>query len=117
MVLVQVKTVFPLFLLPKWDDPVPLASSKNHVALVGFTDQVAYYMRLCDALVGKPGPGVVSEALVSGLPVIVELNEEHTPPQEQAVAHWISDHHVGVVIDEYRAFVLIIWRRNQTLLY
>eukprot|EP00160_Parvularia_atlantis_P014762 Unigene3858_Nuclearia_a/m.11761 Unigene3858_Nuclearia_a/g.11761 ORF Unigene3858_Nuclearia_a/g.11761 Unigene3858_Nuclearia_a/m.11761 type:complete len:730 (-) Unigene3858_Nuclearia_a:54-2243(-) len=74
----------------------------NYVALIGFTDQVAYYMRLSDVLVGKPGPGVVSEALVSGLPVIVELNEEHTPPQEQAVARWINEHSVGVVIESFQ---------------
>jgi len=37
-------------------------------------------------------------AIVTGLPVIVEVNKEHTLPQEQAVADWIRHMGVGVVV-------------------
>jgi len=37
-------------------------------------------------------------AIVTGLPVIVEVNKEHTLPQEQAVADWIRRMGVGVVV-------------------
>jgi 1,2-diacylglycerol 3-beta-galactosyltransferase len=49
-------------------------------------------------VVGKPGPGVVSEALVLGIPVVVLDHPDHTPPQERSVAAWVKEHGVGVVI-------------------
>src|SRR5262249_25921536 len=40
----------------------------------GFTRDIPYYMELADFFVGKPGPGCISEALVKGLPLIVQRN-------------------------------------------
>lgn len=39
--------------------------------LKNFTRDVSTYMQLSDVVIGKPGPGVVSEALVSGRPMIL----------------------------------------------
>ncbi|MFZ0680161.1 glycosyltransferase, partial [Candidatus Binatus sp.] len=41
---------------------------------VGFTQEIPYFMKLADFFIGKPGPGSISEALVTGLPLIVERN-------------------------------------------
>jgi len=68
------------------------------VFAVGYTEQVASYMSLADVVIGKPGPGVVAEALVLGLPVVVIDHPDHTPPQERAVADWVRSRGVGVVL-------------------
>ncbi len=39
--------------------------------IVGFTDEVARYMRLADVFIGKPGPVSIFEALASQLPVVL----------------------------------------------
>jgi 1,2-diacylglycerol 3-beta-galactosyltransferase len=66
----------------------------------GFTTLVPLYMRLADYFIGKPGPGSISEALVSGLPVIVESNR-WTMVQERYNTEWISEHQFGVVLHSF----------------
>jgi hypothetical protein len=68
--------------------------------LEGFTSSVPYYMRLADYFIGKPGPGSISEALVTGLPVIVESNR-WTMVQERFNAEWIAENEVGVVLHSF----------------
>ena len=65
--------------------------------VLGFTPEVARYMRLADFFVGKPGPGSVSEAVQMNLPVIVVRNRT-TMPQERYNAQWIHEHGVGLVL-------------------
>lgn len=62
---------------------------------VGFTTNVAAYMRLADIFIGKPGPGCISEAIHLGLPVIVELNAASLP-QERPNAEWIVENGIGI---------------------
>jgi UDP-N-acetylglucosamine:LPS N-acetylglucosamine transferase len=66
----------------------------------GFTREVPYFMRIADYFVGKPGPGSISEALVSGLPVIVESNA-WTMVQERYNTAWIAQNGVGVVLRSF----------------
>jgi hypothetical protein len=68
---------------------------------VGFTHEIPYYMRLADFFVGKPGPGSISEALVIGLPVIVERNS-WTMIQERFNTDWIALNGFGVVLPTFR---------------
>jgi len=77
--------------------------------VLGFTPDVAHYMRLADFFVGKPGPGSVSEALRCGLPVLVVRNA-WTMPQERYNADWILEQRVGVVHDRYRSIDLAALR-------
>jgi hypothetical protein len=63
----------------------------------GFTSEVPFYMLLSDFLIGKPGPGIVSEAVAMHLPVIVERNA-WTLPQERYNADWIVENHLGLVV-------------------
>jgi 1,2-diacylglycerol 3-beta-galactosyltransferase len=67
----------------------------------GFTQEVPYFMQLADFLIGKPGPGSVSEALAMGLPVIVERNA-WTMPQERYNAEWIMENNFGIALGNFR---------------
>jgi UDP-N-acetylglucosamine:LPS N-acetylglucosamine transferase len=68
--------------------------------VVDFTPDVAGWMRLADYFVGKPGPGSISEALQTGLPVIVTLNRS-TMPQERYNSQWVQERGVGVVLRSF----------------
>jgi 1,2-diacylglycerol 3-beta-galactosyltransferase len=68
---------------------------------VGFTPEIAHYMGLADFFVGKPGPGSLSEALVMGLPVVVERNA-WTMVQERFNTDWIAQHGFGVVLPTFK---------------
>ena len=65
-----------------------------------FTPDVARWMRLADFFIGKPGPGSLSEAVQSGLPVIVTRNA-WTMPQERWNTDWVRQLGVGVVLRSF----------------
>ena len=69
--------------------------------VVGYTTQVPLYMYLADFLIGKPGPGSISEALMMNLPVIVERSAR-TMPQERYNAVWVLEKEVGLVVPSFR---------------
>jgi 1,2-diacylglycerol 3-beta-galactosyltransferase len=64
---------------------------------MGFTEDVAHWMRLADYFIGKPGPGSISEAIHCGLPVIVTRNA-WTMPQERFNTDWVRDRSLGQVV-------------------
>ena len=66
-----------------------------------FTPQIPYFMHLADFLIGKPGPGSISEALAMGLPVIVERNAK-TLPQERYNAEWVRENEFGFVVRNFK---------------
>lgn len=66
-------------------------------AVFGFTEDVAAAMRLGDFLIGKPGPGSLSEAVHLGLPVITFRNA-WTMPQERYNTEWVREQGVGMVV-------------------
>ncbi|MBS0448037.1 MAG: galactosyldiacylglycerol synthase [Proteobacteria bacterium] len=74
------------------------ARAPRHV--LGYTNQLAATMRLADFLIGKPGPGSLSEAVQSGLPVIVTRNA-WTLPQERYNTRWVEERGAGLVIDGF----------------
>ncbi len=65
-----------------------------------FTSDVANYIRLADFFIGKPGPGSISEALVMGLPLIVERNAS-TMVQERFNTDWVGRNHLGLVLNSF----------------
>ena len=67
---------------------------------VGFTPEIPYFMKLADFFIGKPGPGSISEALVMGLPVIVERNV-WTMVQERFNTDWIAQNRLGIVLPSF----------------
>ena len=64
-----------------------LSVSAKPTKLVRFTDRVADYMEAADLLVTKPGGLTVSEALASGLPMVVF---DAIPGQEEDNAHFLT---------------------------
>jgi 1,2-diacylglycerol 3-beta-galactosyltransferase len=70
--------------------------------VVEFTDDVAYWMRLADFFIGKPGPASLSEAVHMGLPVIVPSNA-WTMPQERWNTQWVRDQGLGVVVRGFQS--------------
>jgi UDP-N-acetylglucosamine:LPS N-acetylglucosamine transferase len=75
---------------------------KMHVE--GFTKEVPRLMKMADFMIGKPGPGSISEAMAMGLPVIVESNS-WTLPQERYNADWVREQGVGIVLDSFSEIV------------
>jgi UDP-N-acetylglucosamine:LPS N-acetylglucosamine transferase len=67
----------------------------------GFTKDVPRYMQLADYVIGKPGPGSISEAVAMHLPVIVERNA-WTLPQERYNADWVREQGLGIVLPNFR---------------
>jgi 1,2-diacylglycerol 3-beta-galactosyltransferase len=66
----------------------------------GFTREIPYYMKISDFLIGKPGPGSISEAIHMGLPVMVTKNAL-TLPQERYNADWVKEQQVGIVLRHF----------------
>jgi hypothetical protein len=75
----------------------------------GFTKEVARYMQLADYVIGKPGPGSISEAVAMRLPVIVERNA-WTLPQERYNADWIQEQSIGLVLPNLRGIAAAVDR-------
>ena len=75
----------------------------------GFTPEIPRYMQLADFLIGKPGPGSISEAIHMGLPVIVEKNA-WTLPQERFNADWVVEHNVGESLRSVKELVPALGR-------
>jgi UDP-N-acetylglucosamine:LPS N-acetylglucosamine transferase len=69
--------------------------------VLGFTPKIRDYMQLSDFLIGKPGPGCISEAIQQRLPVIVVKNT-WTMPQERYNADWVQERHAGLVLDSFK---------------
>jgi 1,2-diacylglycerol 3-beta-galactosyltransferase len=82
-------------------------SIRKHV--VGFTTEIPRLMALSDFLIGKPGPGSVSEALRMRLPVIIDSNA-WTLPQERYNARWVTEREVGLVVKNFRRIVPAVER-------
>lgn len=78
------------------------SSLKIHVE--GFTSEIPYFMHLADFLIGKPGPGSISEAVAMKLPVIIERNA-WTLPQERYNADWVKEKQAGLVLDNFDQIV------------
>ncbi len=87
--------------------------TKKPIAVVGFAQNVEYYMALADFFIGKPGPGSISEALQFHLPVIVECNSK-TLPQERYNAQWVTENGYGIVVPSFKQVAPAVQRLLQT---
>ena len=77
---------------------------KLPIHVLGFTKEVHRLMYAADFLIGKPGPGSVAEAMVRGLPVILECNA-WTLPQERYNTEWVKEKNVGIVLNDFDQIV------------
>ena len=77
---------------------------KLPIHVLGFTKEVHRLMCAADFLIGKPGPGSMAEAMVRGLPVILECNA-WTLPQERYNTEWVKEKNVGIVLNDFDQIV------------
>jgi len=63
------------------------------VHLYGFTSNMPQFMAAADMLVTKAGPGTISEAFISGLPLVLYAR---LPGQEDGNVSYVVDEHAGV---------------------
>ena len=70
------------------------------VHVVGFSREIPSLMQCAQVMIGKPGPGVVSEAFVSGVPVLLVTGENdcNVMRQEKDVVGWVRETGVGLVV-------------------
>jgi UDP-N-acetylglucosamine:LPS N-acetylglucosamine transferase len=87
--------------------------TRKPIAVVGFAQNVEYYMALADLFIGKPGPGSISEALQFHLPVIVECNSK-TLPQERYNAEWVTENGYGIVVPSFKQIAPAVQRMLQS---
>ncbi len=90
--------------------------TRKPIAVVGFAQNVEYYMALSDFFIGKPGPGSISEALQFHLPVIVECNSK-TLPQERYNAEWVAENGYGIVVQTFKQIGPAVQRLLQSATY
>ena len=63
--------------------------------------QIREHFRAADLIIGKPGPGVVAEALVCGLPYVAESSMPMS--QEVCVLDYLRESGVGVLVPSLEA--------------
>ena len=71
--------------------------SRTPMHVEEFTTEIPKLMYLSDFVIGKPGPGSLSEAVAMQRPVIVKRNS-WTLPQERYNADWLLQNGLGLVI-------------------
>ena len=87
--------------------------TRKPIVVVGFAQNVEYYMALADFFIGKPGPGSISEALQFHLSVIVECNSK-TLPQERYNAEWVTEKGYGIVVPSFKKIAPAVQRLLQS---
>jgi 1,2-diacylglycerol 3-beta-galactosyltransferase len=78
------------------------ASGGRPVPVMGFVDNMADWMRAADVVVTKAGPGTISEALCSGLPMLLTW---YIPGQERGNLEWVVDIGAGRYVPGARELV------------
>lgn len=77
--------------------------SKKTVKVFGFSDQIHNMMDASDVIVTKPGPGVIAEAIVKELPIVLDGLSE-TMPQEFGNIEYVLSNGVGKKVGELSKF-------------
>ncbi|QOJ14280.1 MAG: glycosyltransferase [Planctomycetia bacterium] len=75
------------------------AQGDSQIAICGFTEDMHIYMRAADVAVSKPGGLTASEALVSGLPLVI-LNP--IPGQEARNSDYLLEHGAAIKVNSLR---------------
>ncbi|XP_009791996.1 monogalactosyldiacylglycerol synthase 2, chloroplastic [Nicotiana tabacum] len=63
------------------------------VKIKGFQKQMEKWMGACDCIITKAGPGTIAEALIRGLPIILN---DYIPGQEKGNVPYVVDNGAGV---------------------
>lgn len=62
--------------------------------VLGYSNEIPYYMRVSDFLIGKAGPGSIMESIALGLPVLLDVS--HVMPHEEHNASWVEQQNFGM---------------------
>jgi 1,2-diacylglycerol 3-beta-galactosyltransferase len=62
------------------------------VLVLGFVTNMAELMSACDVIITKAGPGTIMEALICGLPMVLNA---FVPCQEEGNIPYVVDNKVG----------------------
>ena len=77
-------------------------SWQGNVHVFGFVENMPDLMRASDAVVTKAGPGTISEALISGLPIFLT---GYVPGQEEGNVSFVTDQGLGYYTPRARKLV------------
>lgn len=66
---------------------------KIPVKIRGFETQMEKWMGACDCIITKAGPGTIAEALIQGLPIILN---DYIPGQEKGNVPYVVDNGAGI---------------------
>jgi 1,2-diacylglycerol 3-beta-galactosyltransferase len=76
-----------------------------NVCIQGFVTNMPDYMGACDIIITKAGPGTISEALICGLPLVLNA---YVPCQEEGNIPYVTDNGVGVFETKPKKVAMII---------
>ncbi|KAI4379511.1 hypothetical protein MLD38_005794 [Melastoma candidum] len=80
-------------------------SWKIPVKVRGFETQMEKWMGACDCIITKAGPGTISEALIKGLPIILN---DYIPGQEKGNVPYVVENGAGVFTRSSRETARIV---------
>jgi len=62
--------------------------------IMGYSQEIPYYMQVADFLIGKPGPGTIMESIALNLPLLLDVS--HVMPHEANNAPWVEQQNLGM---------------------
>lgn len=80
-----------------------IKTTDKTIRVFGFTNQIHNMMDASDIIVAKPGPGVIAEAIVKELPIMLDCLSE-IMPQESGNVDYVIRNNVGTRIDDLSKF-------------
>ncbi|GAA0182977.1 hypothetical protein Leryth_021017 [Lithospermum erythrorhizon] len=86
---------------------------KIPVRVRGFEKQMEKWMGACDCIITKAGPGTIAEALIRGLPIILN---DYIPGQEKGNVPFVVDNGAGIFMRSSRQTARIVaeWFSTKT---
>jgi len=80
----------------------PLQAAHANLRVLGFVTNMAEWLRACDLMVSKAGPGTIAEALCSRVPLLLT---SHLPGQERGNIEFVVDNGAGRYVPRVRDMV------------
>ena len=84
--------------------------SGGRLTVTGFVDNMSDWLRCCDLVVTKAGPGIIAEAACCGTPLLLTA---HIPGQEKGNSEIVTSAGAGLRVPDVRQLVAEIGRLRQ----
>jgi 1,2-diacylglycerol 3-beta-galactosyltransferase len=84
--------------------------SGGRLTVTGFVDNMSDWLRCCDLVVTKAGPGIIAEATCCGTPLLLTA---HIPGQEKGNSEIVTSAGAGLRVPDVRQLVAEIGRLRQ----